>query len=56
MSDKFKPQKEDLSPVTDLLDLSVVTEDDLKQAIAKWEKEVKSEFKNLLQAEIRNGD
>ena len=56
MSDKFKPQKEDLSPITELLDLSIVTEDDLDQAIAKWEKEFKSEFKNLLNAEVRNDD
>ena len=54
-SEKFKPKKEDLAPITELLDLSIVTEDDLNKAIADWEDNPPKGFKNLLQAEVRDG-
>lgn len=56
MSEKFKPKKPELPPVIELLDRANVTEEDLKQAISVWENDPPKGFKNLLSAEVRDGD
>lgn len=52
MAEPFTPDAEELPPITDLEELSQVTEDDIEAAAQKWRDNPPSEeYTNILDAE-----
>lgn len=57
MAEPFQPTKIDLDPFERLMALAVITEEDIKAAIAEWEDDPPdADYKLLLRAEVGEED
>lgn len=55
MAEPFQPPHEGLPPLADLMDLALVTEEDVQAAADKWhDYPPDEEFRNVLNAEEEN--